>query len=200
MPAPSPAATPFLLGCAVGAALGYAAAVAAAPHGGLFRVAMRRAASLAPGGAGDASSPPPRKAATTLDAAPVPSPSPAASSSLPKMVIVVRRDLDMGRGKTAAQAAHAAVGLYKKCRRGGDDLRATLRAWEVDAAGAKVVLRVDSEAELRSVEAAAAAAGLPVKTIADAGRTQVAPGSTTCLAVLGGGGAVDAVTGGLKLL
>ena len=31
-----------------------------------------------------------------------------------KMVLVVRTDLQMGKGKVAAQCAHAAVDLYKK--------------------------------------------------------------------------------------
>ncbi|PIK56816.1 putative peptidyl-tRNA hydrolase 2, mitochondrial [Apostichopus japonicus] len=31
-----------------------------------------------------------------------------------KMVLVVRQDLKMGKGKVAAQCSHAAVGCYKR--------------------------------------------------------------------------------------
>ena len=193
MSPPSSPTAPFLLGAAIGSALGYALAVAAAPHGGLARVLHRKLAELT--GAAPAGAPPPQTASSkTVDAAPVPRPP---SAHPPKMVICVRRDLDMGRGKTAAQAAHAAVALFKKAKRAKDPL---LRAWEVDGGSAKVVLRVDGAADLDAVEAAAAKAGLPCAAVVDAGRTQVAPGSRTCVAVLGPAASVDAVTGGLKLL
>lgn len=34
-----------------------------------------------------------------------------------KMVLLVRMDLKMGKGKVASQCAHAAVGAYQQCRR-----------------------------------------------------------------------------------
>lgn len=114
----------------------------------------------------------------------------------PKMVLLVRRDLEMGKGKTGAQCAHAAVGLYKSLRRSKDE---RLKEWE--AVGAtKVALRVSDERELLAVAEAARRAGLPHHVVVDAGRTQVAAGSRTVLSVLGRGSEVDKLTGRLKLL
>jgi peptidyl-tRNA hydrolase, PTH2 family len=112
-----------------------------------------------------------------------------------KLALLVRTDLDMGRGKIAAQVAHAAVAA----------VLATLGSRDCDAWLAegqpKVVLRVGSGAELSQIADAARADGLPVQVIQDAGRTQVPPGTPTCCAI--GPAArtrVDALTGGLSLL
>ena len=79
---------------------------------------------------------------------------------------------------------------------GTDDLASWLRDGQP-----KVVLKVTSLGQLEDVIQQAGAAGLPVETVADAGRTQVAPGTLTCCAV---GPAesqrVDAITGELPLL
>lgn len=112
-----------------------------------------------------------------------------------KLVIVVRTDLDMGRGKLAAQVGHAAVAATLAALG-----TVRLRDWLVDGQP-KVVLRVAGEEELAGVEAAARRAGLATEVIRDAGRTQVAAGTATCLAV---GPApveeIDPVTGGLRML
>jgi PTH2 family peptidyl-tRNA hydrolase len=110
-----------------------------------------------------------------------------------KLVLVVRTDLDMGRGKIAAQVAHAAV---TAALRGGP----AVAAWVADGQP-KVVLRVGSEDELADLSRAAAAGGLPVETVHDAGRTQVAAGTPTCCAIGPAESArLDAVTGDLRLL
>lgn len=112
-----------------------------------------------------------------------------------KLVLVMRTDLDMGRGKIAAQAAHAAVAAAL-AGLGSPDFRRWL-----DEGQPKVVLKVSGEEALDEVCARARSAGLPVQLIQDAGRTQVAAGTATCCAV--GPApipAVDAVTGGLALL
>jgi PTH2 family peptidyl-tRNA hydrolase len=112
-----------------------------------------------------------------------------------KLVLVVRTDLDMGRGKIAAQVAHAAVAATLR------NLRApAFTAW-LREGQPKVVLKVSGAEDLSGVCEAAAAAGLPVEVIRDAGRTQVVAGTATCCAI---GPApserIDAVTGGLTLL
>lgn len=112
-----------------------------------------------------------------------------------KLALLVRTDLDMGRGKIAVQAAHAAV-LAVLATRGSSDFGAWL-----DAGQPKVVLRVSSDEELRALADAASAAGLPVQLVRDAGRTQLAPGTLTCCAIGPARAArVDALTGGLSLL
>ncbi len=112
-----------------------------------------------------------------------------------KLAVVVRTDLGMGRGKIAAQVAHAAVAAVLAGLSGAD-----LAAWLRDGQP-KVVLKVSTATELQDVVRQAEAAGLPVELIRDAGRTQVAPGTPTCCAVgPADGDRVDAATAGLSLL
>jgi peptidyl-tRNA hydrolase, PTH2 family len=120
-----------------------------------------------------------------------------------KLSLVVRTDLGMGRGKLAAQVAHAAVTAVLAAQLTADgsaDLAGWLAGWLADGQP-KVVLRVRSGAELGELAATAKAAGLPAQVITDAGRTQLAPGTATCCAIGPADAArVDAVTGGLALL
>jgi PTH2 family peptidyl-tRNA hydrolase len=112
-----------------------------------------------------------------------------------KLVVVVRTDLGMGRGKLAAQVAHAAV-VAALAAQGRPDFRAWLRDGQP-----KVVLRVSDGEQFDAVAAAADAAGLPVHVIRDAGRTQLEAGTPTCCGIGPAEDArVDAVTGGLSLL
>jgi len=117
-----------------------------------------------------------------------------------KQVIVVRRDLGMGRGKAAAQVAHASCEAIFKIMESGDHRWLSwLSAWR-RTGQEKVVLRVDSEDELISVYKRALERGLPTSLIVDAGRTQLKPGTKTTVAI---GPApeelIDAITGHLKL-
>jgi len=112
-----------------------------------------------------------------------------------KLAVVVRTDLGMGRGKIAAQVAHAAVGAVL-ANLSGDDVRAWLQDGQP-----KVVLKVTSAVQLQDVVRRGRAAGLPVELVNDAGRTQVTPGTVTCCALgPADGGRIDAVTGDLALL
>ncbi|KAH8369305.1 hypothetical protein KR009_007548 [Drosophila setifemur] len=114
-----------------------------------------------------------------------------------KMVLVVRNDLKMGKGKIAAQCGHAAVGAYQRAVARTPRL---LRAWE-SCGCAKIAVRVESEAELMAIKKAAERQQLNTCLIRDAGRTQIEANSKTVLAV-GPAAAVDIdrVTGHLKLL
>ncbi|KAJ3167521.1 hypothetical protein HDU87_001494 [Geranomyces variabilis] len=114
-----------------------------------------------------------------------------------KMVLVVRTDLGMTKGKLAAQCCHAAVAAVSTARRRCPE---TLRRYQRHGA-AKVALKCSSEEELLTLYAQARSAGLIAEYIEDAGRTQIPEGSRTVLAI---GPApikqVDAITGHLKLL
>jgi PTH2 family peptidyl-tRNA hydrolase len=112
-----------------------------------------------------------------------------------KLALVVRTDLDMGRGKIAAQVAHAAVAAVLACLGG-----AVLHKWLEDGQP-KVVLKAPTAEVLSDVIEQARAAGLPVQLVHDAGRTQVSAGTLTCCAI--GPAAcdqVDAITASLSLL
>ena len=112
-----------------------------------------------------------------------------------KLAVVVRTDLDMGRGKIAAQVAHAAVAAALGSL-GTADFAAWLREGQP-----KVVLKVRTAGQLEDVVRRGQESGLPVEVISDACRTQVAPGTLTCCA-LGPAEShrIDAVTAGLTLL
>ncbi|KAJ8067380.1 hypothetical protein OCU04_004731 [Sclerotinia nivalis] len=116
-----------------------------------------------------------------------------------KMVLVVRTDLGMTKGKIAAQCSHATLACYKTISR-KDPNSSILRRWEREGQ-AKVALQVKSEDELDTLQAKALSMGVVAEQIADAGRTQIASGSHT---VLGIGPApksvIDQITGNLKLL
>ena len=114
-----------------------------------------------------------------------------------KQAVVVRTDLQMGKGKIAAQVAHASLSAAEEAMRRRAEW---YEAWK-DGGQAKVVLKVKSEDELREIHKKARAAGLPSSLIEDRGLTQVEPGSVTCVGVgPGPDSEVDKLTGDLKLL
>ncbi|NUQ61347.1 MAG: aminoacyl-tRNA hydrolase [Pirellulales bacterium] len=123
-----------------------------------------------------------------------------------KLVIVIRHDLKMRRGKQIAQGAHAAMSfICRRLQKAGtvslDDFTDAQRAW-LTGTFAKVCCRVNSEAELAEIHDKALAAGLEVHLITDSGKTEFHDQPTeTCLAI-GPDDAdkIDAITGHLELL
>lgn len=112
------------------------------------------------------------------------------------MVIVVRNDLKMGKGKAAAQCAHGALGAADKAARRDVE---TFKIWKENGQP-KVVVKAETEEMLMELSKQASALGLTTCIIRDAGRTQIAAGSHTVLAVgPGPGSLIDQVTGHLKL-
>ncbi|XP_056141295.1 peptidyl-tRNA hydrolase 2, mitochondrial [Lampris incognitus] len=113
-----------------------------------------------------------------------------------KMILVVRNDLKMGKGKVAAQCSHAAVSAYKQVQRRRPEI---LQQWEY-CGQPKVVLKAPDEDSLMGLLNHAKEEGLTVSLIQDAGRTQIAPGSRTVLGIgPGPTDLLDKVTGHLKL-
>ncbi|PYH45219.1 aminoacyl-tRNA hydrolase [Aspergillus saccharolyticus JOP 1030-1] len=115
-----------------------------------------------------------------------------------KLVLVVRTDLGMTKGKIAAQCSHATLACYKYLTTHTPN-SPLLRRWESQGQ-AKIALQVKSEEEMEMMYAQAISLGLCARVITDAGRTQIASGSRTVLGVLGPKSIVDGVTGHLKLL
>jgi PTH2 family peptidyl-tRNA hydrolase len=114
-----------------------------------------------------------------------------------KQVIVVRNDLKMGKGKLAVQVAHAAVSSAEQARKYRKDW---FDSWYRENQ-AKICVKVDSENELRILKGKVDEAGIPNSLIADAGLTQLEPGTTTCLGIGPLPSQVaDKYTGELKLL
>lgn len=114
-----------------------------------------------------------------------------------KLVVVVRADLGLTKGKLAVQVAHAAVNcaLIAKERE-----RRTFDEW-YRGGQRKIVAKVPGLRELFELKSMAEAKGLVTSIIADAGLTQLPPGTTTCLGIgPARDGQVDPLTGALPLM
>ncbi len=111
-----------------------------------------------------------------------------------KQIIIVRKDLKMGKGKLASQVAHASLEAYKRV---DEKIR---EEWEREGAK-KVVLKVEGLKEMMDLKRELERAGIPCVVIRDAGRTQLRTGTVTSLGI----GPVeenkiDKITKKLKLL
>jgi len=126
----------------------------------------------------------------------------------PKQVIVVRKDLNMRKGKIAAQASHASLGaiLNYQVNTEQDMMMLNIdhppvKEW-LNGRFTKVCVSVDSEEELIDIYMKAMHNKVNVKLIKDAGLTEFGGVPTyTCLAI----GPdypenIDKITGHLKLL
>ena len=111
-----------------------------------------------------------------------------------KQVILLRKDLKMSLGKACAQVAHASL---ESALKSGKKL---LWQW-LNRGGKKVVLAVEGQEQLLECKTLAARAGIANALITDAGRTELSPGTVTCLAI--GPDAeekIDKIAGKLKML
>jgi PTH2 family peptidyl-tRNA hydrolase len=121
-----------------------------------------------------------------------------------KQVIVLRKDLNMRKGKMVAQGAHASMSallnfIKQKGTKALEDPR--VEPW-VNGAFAKICVGVDSEEELLAIYNAGKEAGIISSLIKDSGRTEF-NGVPTLTAVCLGPDVIekiDNITGSLKLL
>lgn len=98
-----------------------------------------------------------------------------------KQIIILRKDLNMRKGKMVAQGAHASLGVLLKGgvfdgnkEEGGTltlQLTPGMRAW-LEGRFTKICVSVNSETELVALYNQALEAGLPAVLIQDAGFTE----------------------------
>jgi len=111
-----------------------------------------------------------------------------------KQVLVLRKDLNMRKGKMIAQGAHASIAAMFNSE------PEWLNEWE-ETGTTKIVVSVNSLEELNSVYSAAQVASLPCAIILDAGRTEFKEPTYTAVGI-GPAPAeiIDKITGTLSLL
>lgn len=96
-----------------------------------------------------------------------------------QQVIAVRTDLKMSKGKACAQVAHASIASFLKAQ------QTRYSDWAQDwlqEGMQKVVVKVSSEKELLELFEQVKNK-FPAALITDAGHTQIAPGSKTCIGI-----------------
>ena len=114
--------------------------------------------------------------------------------SSPKQVIVMRTDLNMRKGKMAAQASHASMAvildmmecsyteLYER-RQLTIPVGSALDAW-LNGPFKKICVGIDSEQALNDLYDQVKAAGIPAAKIVDSGLTEFGGEKTlTCIAI-----------------
>ncbi len=126
-----------------------------------------------------------------------------------KQVIVIRRDLNMRRGKEIAQGSHASMGFLvdavvgacdPSTGRGVVSLDPVALAW-MTTSNRKITLQARSEEELVDLHAKAGAAGLRSHLITDSGRTEFGGVPTITALAIGpdSATAIDEITGHLAI-
>ena len=113
-----------------------------------------------------------------------------------KLVIVVRKDLNLSPGKLAVQASHASVSCAVKSQ---EKKNKYFKRWYKEGQK-KVLVRCDDLEHLKFLNDMAENEGLMTSIITDAGLTEVEQGTTTCLGIgPGPNEAIDKITGELSL-
>ena len=114
-----------------------------------------------------------------------------------KLVVAVRSDLGLSKGKTAVQVAHAAVSCALAAQK---QYPRVMERW-LEEGQRKVVVRVPGITEIFELKKMAEKMDLVTHVVADAGLTEVEPGTITCIGIgPDKEGLLDPFTGGLKLM
>ena len=105
----------------------------------------------------------------------------------PKQVIILRKDLNMRKGKCVAQGAHASVTVALDMERkimmcDTHPKEKAYREWSKDLQ-TKICVSVSSEQELLDIYEKAKAAGIPCALIKDAGLTEFKEPTYTAVAI-----------------
>lgn len=131
-----------------------------------------------------------------------------------RLVMAIRNDLKMQKGKVAAQCGHAAVAAYAKALQRQPELLKHWMRYGIQqekscittvslffvVGGTKITVRIDSEKEMLEISEKAKKLGILSSIVRDAGQTQVAPGSRTVIAIGPAPKSVlEQITGHLKL-
>jgi PTH2 family peptidyl-tRNA hydrolase len=113
-----------------------------------------------------------------------------------KLVVVVRTDLGISKGKMAAQVAHAAVDCSLKSKKSDSS---NFKKW-FDEGQKKVVVKGQNESTLRDLQQQAREVGLVSSLVTDAGLTEVPAGTVTCLGIgPAADSEIDSITGDYPL-
>lgn len=129
-----------------------------------------------------------------------------------KQVIVLRKDLNMRKGKMVAQGAHASMAaILDEMQITGNDqniryeldmnVHNDIAKW-LEGSFTKICVSVDSEEELRDIWFRAHCIHMPCSIITDNGLTEFNGVKTVTAVAIGpaDSGLIDEITGGLPLL
>lgn len=114
-----------------------------------------------------------------------------------KMVIVIRKDLNLSCGKISAQVAHAAVNCAFSAKKNN---KKWFKNWYKEGQK-KVVLKAENLEELYELKDIAEKNKITTSLVTDAGFTEIPPNTVTCLGIgPASNEMVDGITGKLGLL
>lgn len=114
-----------------------------------------------------------------------------------KMIIAIRTDLKMSKGKMAIQAAHAAVISVEEAKRA--KLK-WVKSWFSEGQK-KVAVQIATKEVLELIYQKARSKNLPCSFVNDAGLTELPPGTATAVAIgPAPNNIIDKITSNLKLL